>query len=138
MRPTVGSSGKLTWSERQALAKKRAEEEEVASRVAAAPAHSRHTPSVSSPGKWGAGAVGDAATAGNTSVSREPEPEVPSPPPPPPPPVVSRPSFAPEPQFEAEPEVDVPPPLPPPPPPPPPPAAQVHSLPWVQTMKLTY
>ena len=73
----VGSGGKLTWSERQALAKKRAEEEEASSRAAAAPAVSRAVPPVSSAGRWGtAAAVGGAATVVvAASAARDPEPE---------------------------------------------------------------
>ena len=63
----------MTWSERQALAKKRAEEEEVASRAAAAPAFSRGSPSATSAGRWGAAAVGGSAA--GVGVSWEPEPE---------------------------------------------------------------
>ncbi|KAI9512505.1 hypothetical protein F5148DRAFT_848842 [Russula earlei] len=45
-RSTGASSGKMTWSERQALAKKRADEEEIASRAAADPLPSRLSPSM--------------------------------------------------------------------------------------------
>jgi hypothetical protein len=57
----------MTWSERQALARKRAEDEEAASRAAAAP-------SAPSAGSWGAAAA--AASIGSAAVvSWEPEPE---------------------------------------------------------------
>ena len=80
-RPSGGSGGKLTWSERQALAKKRAEEEEVASRAAVAPEVTRAVPAVSSASKWGSAAaaggvaVGAAAVVSAASESWEPEPE---------------------------------------------------------------
>jgi drebrin-like protein len=65
----------MTWSERQALAKKRAEEEEATSRAATAPALSSMPPSAPSAGRWGATAA--AASIGSaTAVSWEPEPEV--------------------------------------------------------------
>ena len=70
----AGSSGKLTWSERQALAKKRAEEEEAASRAATAPAVSRAVPPVSSASRWGTTA-GAATVVGAASATRDPEPE---------------------------------------------------------------
>jgi hypothetical protein len=76
-RPAGASTGRMTWSERQALAKKRAEEDEATSRAAAAPAPSRPAASA---GRWGAAAVGGAATSvaaavGVADVSWEPEPE---------------------------------------------------------------
>ena len=74
-RPAGGSGGKLTWSERQAFAKKRAEEEESASRAAVAPEITRAVPAVSSASKWGsAAAVGAATVVAATSDSWEPEP----------------------------------------------------------------
>jgi hypothetical protein len=79
-RPAGGSGGKLTWSERQALAKKRAEEEEATSRAATAPEVTRAVPPVSST-RWGSAvatggvAVGAATVVGAASASWEPEPE---------------------------------------------------------------
>ena len=105
--PVPSSTTKLTWSQRQALAKKQAEEEEAKSRSAAftptvstpvtkpvfkssAPAFGRSTVSHSTPRNFGAlgaaASVGAAVGVGAAAVhASQASPSSPSPPPPPPP-----------------------------------------------------
>lgn len=76
----MGSGGKLTWSERQALAKKRAEEEEANSRASAAQPVTRAAPP-SSASRWGTtaavggAAIGAATVVSTASAAQDPEPE---------------------------------------------------------------
>ena len=84
----ISSAGKkLTWSERQALAKKQAEEEEARSKAAS---HTPSAPSITSARAFGAGAavaagvgVGVGAAAFAASASTPPPPAPPRPPAPP-------------------------------------------------------
>ena len=89
--PVATGEKKLTWSERQALAKKRAEEEEERSRSAAfsapsAPVYNRSTaaavppPPAPAPGRWGnitAAVGGTAVGAAVASQILDDEPEEP-------------------------------------------------------------
>ena len=114
---------KLTWSERQALAKKQAEEEEVKSRSASfvpptpvsktvfkssAPAFGRATVSQSAPKNFGsvpaAAGAGIATGVTTTFSARATSPPVPAPPPPPP--AATRPIIE-QPAVEEEPDAEV-------------------------------
>ncbi|KAI0940986.1 hypothetical protein AcV7_003214 [Taiwanofungus camphoratus] len=139
LQPTGGK--KLTWSERQALAKKQAEEEETKSRAASfqpPPAAGLIAPSfrgaIRPPAtpeleeeeeQWSAPVAppppAPPATTRPVFPSATSEVDAPPPPPPPPPP-------APEPQYEPELEAEeAAPPPPPPPPPPPMPGMAMHA-----------
>ncbi|KAG8760164.1 hypothetical protein FRC14_003920 [Serendipita sp. 396] len=109
-----GGAKKLTWTERQALAKKQAEEEEAKSKAA-----SEKSKAVSGAGKLAVlGAAGATVGIGIAAAAAATTADAPPPPPPPAPPAPPR-------QTQEEYE-DVPPaPAPAPPPPPPPPIIPV-------------
>ena len=96
-KPAVGGAKKLTWSERQALAKKQQEEEEARSKA------SSFKPVGSTGTKWTPPSAAPAAAA--ASNIQDEHDDIPAPPPPPPlPPAMSRPTapaaLEPEPEEE--------------------------------------